>query len=247
MIEQMKQSVVLFTDGACKGNPGPGGWGCIALLPDGQVSESGGRENGTTNNRMEMTAIIKGFEHCHNSGVKSSVMVLTDSSYVIQGMSSWIFGWIRKGWKTSAGKDVLNQDLWKELHRLSSGLKVSYHHVKGHAGIPGNERADLIASDFAEYGRFDELYQGPVSEYPVDLYQLSPDQMLSASESTKKSKGASKAGGHYYISVVDGQLKRHQTWPDCQQATSGRSGARFKKVKNEQEEQSVLKSWGCLF
>lgn len=244
MIEQMKQSVVLFTDGACKGNPGPGGWGCIALFPDGQVTEVGGKENGTTNNRMEMTAVVQGFELCHATEAGAPVMVFTDSSYVIQGMSSWIFGWIRKGWKTSAGKDVLNQDLWKELHRLSEGLKVSYHHVKGHAGIPGNERADKIASDFAEFGAFSDLYRGNGEEYVVDLYQLDPGRMV---DSPAPSKGARKsgAGGHYYISFVDGHFKRHQTWPDCQQATNGRSGARFKKVRDQQEEQTVLKSWGC--
>lgn len=138
--------VELFTDGACKGNPGPGGWGAL-LRMGGHEKELSGSEPDTTNNRMEMTAIIKGLsaliEPCE-------VALYTDSKYVIDGITKWVHGWQMRGWKTAAKKPVLNEDLWRELIDMSARHNVSWNWVKGHSGHPENERVDQLASERAE-------------------------------------------------------------------------------------------------
>jgi ribonuclease HI len=133
--------VELFTDGACSGNPGPGGWGCI-LRFKGVEKELSGGEPETTNNRMEMKAVISGLEALKRS---CTVAVYTDSQYVQKGISEWIWGWKKRGWKTADNKPVKNADLWQELDALVRNHKVTWHWVKGHAGHPENERADALA------------------------------------------------------------------------------------------------------
>jgi ribonuclease HI len=147
----------LYGDGACKGNPGTGGWGAVAYFTDGSVAELGGREPATTNNRMEMQAAIEAMKFFVRSGQTTPCTLYTDSEYVIKGVTSWIKGWKSRGWKTAAGKPVLNQDLWETLDELSStirlqakGKPLKWEHVKGHAGNVGNERCDVIASSFAQ-------------------------------------------------------------------------------------------------
>ena len=141
----MKQ-VEIFTDGACKGNPGPGGWG--ALLRMGRhEKEICGAEPETTNNRMEMTAALKALgaliEPCE-------VTLYTDSKYLIDGMTKWIHGWKKKGWVNASKKPVRNADLWHELIEAASPHRISWQWVKGHSGHPENERVDKLASDAAE-------------------------------------------------------------------------------------------------
>ncbi len=137
----MPGKVELFTDGACKGNPGPGGWG--AWLRYGTTEKTlWGGEPDTTNNRMELLAVIKGLEvlkcGCH-------VVVTTDSSYVKQGITTWIHTWKRNGWRTSQKKPVKNVDLWQQLEQACARHQIDWVWVKGHAGHPGNERADQLA------------------------------------------------------------------------------------------------------
>ncbi len=137
----MKELVDIFTDGACSGNPGPGGWG--AILRKGTVEkELFGGEPETTNNRMEMMAVIQAL-----SALKRSVHVriFTDSQYVQKGMTEWIHGWKKRGWKTASKEPVKNEDLWRELDRLVAQHDVDWHWVKGHAGHAENERADELA------------------------------------------------------------------------------------------------------
>jgi ribonuclease HI len=135
-------TVDIFTDGACRGNPGPGGWG--ALLRSGQhEKELFGGEPDTTNNRMELTAVIRALEALTRP-VK--VRVHTDSTYVHQGISSWIHGWKRNGWKTKAKEPVKNADLWQALDAAAARHEVEWLWVKGHAGHPENERADALAN-----------------------------------------------------------------------------------------------------
>jgi ribonuclease HI len=135
----------IYTDGACSGNPGPGGWGTVVYFADGGVQELGGGDRGrTTNNRMEMQATIAGLEYYQASGQKEGVVLYTDSQYVINGITKWISGWKKKGWKSSTGKAVLNQDLWEELDALNS-RKIEWRYVRGHSGDEGNERCDRIA------------------------------------------------------------------------------------------------------
>lgn len=141
----MKQ-VEIFTDGACKGNPGPGGWGALLRMGSHEKEMSGG-EPDTTNNRMEMTAAISGLnaliEPC-------TVDLYSDSKYVLDGMTKWIHGWQRNGWVNASKKPVRNADLWHDLIEAARPHKVNWHWVKGHNGHPENERVDALASAAAE-------------------------------------------------------------------------------------------------
>ena len=134
--------VKIYTDGACRGNPGPGGWG-VLLLAKGKEREMCGGEPATTNNRMELTAAIRGLSVLTRN---CKVIVYTDSEYVRRGIDEWLPGWKNRGWKTAAKKPVKNKDLWLELDELSGKHIISWRWVKGHAGNPGNERADELAN-----------------------------------------------------------------------------------------------------
>ena len=135
-----------YTDGACSGNPGPGGWGALMLAKDGDAilkeRELKGGEAATTNNRMELLAAINALEALERP---SEITIITDSTYVKNGVTSWIHGWKKNGWKTSAKKPVKNDDLWKRLDKAQERHKVTWEWVKGHAGHPENERADELA------------------------------------------------------------------------------------------------------
>ena len=134
--------VRIYTDGACKGNPGPGGWGALLEL-DGRKKELFGGEPDTTNNRMELTAVIRALEALTKP---CDVDLYTDSQYVQKGISEWIVSWKRRGWKTADKKPVKNVDLWLELDRLAGGHRIRWHWVKGHVGHAENERADQLAN-----------------------------------------------------------------------------------------------------
>ncbi len=137
--------VVIYTDGACKGNPGPGGWGALLRSPDGSEKELCGGELGTTNNRMEMMAVIEALGALKRP---CRVELHIDSQYVLKGMTEWLAGWKARGWKTAAKEPVKNIDLWQRLDVLvaNAGHTIEWHWVKGHAGDPGNERADGLAN-----------------------------------------------------------------------------------------------------
>jgi ribonuclease HI len=151
--------ITIYTDGSARGNPGPGGWG--AILVDGDtVREIGGREDHTTNNRMELSAAINALENARGN----EVVVNTDSEYVMKGITEWIYDWQRRGWKTASKKPVLNQDLWQELLVATEGKNIEWKYVRGHVGHKTNERADVIATEFADKSEI-ELYDGPKSGY----------------------------------------------------------------------------------
>lgn len=138
---------IIYTDGACSGNPGPGGWAFVAVESSGTGTkiESSGSELNTTNNRMELTAVINGISFI-KAIAYSSMLILTDSKYIVDAVNQgWLNSWVSKNWKKSDGKSVLNQDLWSKLLELMSIYNVSFQWVKGHAGIPENERCDELA------------------------------------------------------------------------------------------------------
>jgi len=142
MSEATTPKVVVYTDGACKGNPGPGGWG-VWMVSGQHEKELWGGERLTTNNRMELTAVIQALtmlkKRCH-------VVIYTDSEYVRKGITEWITGWKRRGWKTADNKPVKNADLWQQLEAAEAVHQVDWRWVKGHSGDPGNERADGLAN-----------------------------------------------------------------------------------------------------
>jgi ribonuclease HI len=133
--------IEIFTDGACSGNPGPGGWGVLIVIGEDEAEHYGG-EPATTNNRMEMMAVIKALEATDH---QAPVRLFTDSQYVKNGITVWINSWKKNGWKTAARKPVKNKDLWTELDALVDGREIDWRWVKGHSGHPGNERADALA------------------------------------------------------------------------------------------------------
>jgi ribonuclease HI len=171
--------IEIYTDGSSRGNPGPGGWGAVIIIDNhgvvsskqyvDRVIEIGGREANTTNNRMELTAAIRALEFISKANEAKELTsyearIFTDSEYVMKGMTIWIHNWQRKGWKTANKKPVLNQDLWQELLRLTEGKEIEWKYVAGHSGHKLNDRADEIATSFADDTPTD-LYDGEKESY----------------------------------------------------------------------------------
>lgn len=271
MAESREKTHLLWTDGACKGNPGPGGFGGILLSIEDEVREYGGHVPQTTNNQMEIMAVIQGLELLAET--PGPLIICTDSSYVIKGASQWVRSWIKRGWRTAHDEPVKNVSLWRRLHAALEKRKplgkIEWQHVRGHRGIAGNERADAIASGFGD--RFSpKLYQGDLAGYSLTREELSvfgaktsktaPQHTNSrasvlrkqassefAPPGTGRSRGrrlAERPRGKYYISIVGGRLEHHSTWSECESRVKGVSGARFKKVNNYDEELSTLDNWG---
>jgi ribonuclease HI len=230
------EKIVIFTDGASKGNPGPGGWGAV-IVAGGRVTEVGGREEMTTNNRMELRAAIEGLRASNMEPIGTRV-VYTDSSYVINGITKWIHGWKKNNWKTKEKKSVINQDLWQALDAtaLSSGSEIEWQYIGGHVGVAGNERVDTIASDFAENKKV-ALYHGPLGEYGIDISNLVADTLKQKAKSASSSRSKGKA--YSYVSRVDGKIMTHATWAECAERVRGKS-ARFKKALSVQDEQDII-------
>lgn len=234
--------IIVFADGACSGNPGPGGWGVIIATPDGQVLELGGFEASTTNNQMELTAVIRALDRIRD--LPLPVAIHTDSVYVIRGITQWVWGWRNKNWKTAEGSDVANQELWKRLialvaQRKSQGSSIDWRYVRGHSGIPGNERCDEIAVAYSQR-RSPHLYAGPLLSYSVAIHDL-PDKFDLPEFSTRKN---TSTPAYSYLSVIGNIPMRHKTWAECERRVKGHSGAKFKKALTSQEEEQILEAWG---
>ena len=235
--------IVVFCDGAAKGNPGPGGWGVVIATAEGHVTELGGAAEHTTNNKMELTAAIHALTATRDAG--QAVDVHTDSTYVIKGITEWIWGWRRRGWKTAEGTDVLNRDLWMELDRLASARGkegIAWHYVRGHAGIPGNERVDAIADGLAR-GEPVALYRGPLEDYGVAIFDRPEDTTVPKRRRASAGGRASAGSAYSYLSLVDGTPMRHATWAECERRVKGQPGARFKKAISADDESAILRSW----
>lgn len=243
--------ILVFTDGACSGNPGPGGWGVIIIAPDGEVTELGGHEPETTNNRMELTAVGKALRHLEQT--PGPLHICTDSTYVIQGITRWAFGWSRRGWKTADGGEVANAGYWRRLMALMAQRKqafsgeaasVEWRYVRGHTGVPGNERVDVIAVGYSK-GRHVQLYVGPLQAYGVAGVLDVPEDASLPEEKSGSREGSGKSGKAYsYLSQVGSAVKRHSTWAACERRVKGVPGARFKKTRSAQDEAKVLEDWG---
>lgn len=248
----------IFTDGSSRGNPGPGGWGAIIVFPNGKmillndekrmsnnewVQEVGGREAKTTNNRMELTAVIEALEFVSQKILipySSFVIRLhTDSSYVLKGASIWVYSWQKNKWKTKQKQDVLNKDLWQKYIKVSKSLKIKWKLLKGHSGIPANERCDVIATSFAD-GKKIELYSGALKNYRIDLSV--PLKPLKA-ESRQLKARSSKAKPYSYVSMVGGKVQTHSTWAECEKRVKGVSGAKFKKTFSRENEDALIQQW----
>ncbi len=233
------QSILIFTDGACTGNPGPGGWASVVTYPDGRVEELGGANPETTNNRMEIVGTLRALASI--SEPTPVIILYTDSTYVIRGITQWIWGWKGKGWKNSEGNEVSNRDLWEELLRQVNRLKparIEWKYVRGHTGVPGNERCDEIAVAFAN-GKKPRLYSGSLLQYAIAIHDLPPDEELPPMKTYEK-----KPTAFSYLSYYGGTVMRHSTWAECERRVKGQSQAKFKKAMSEKDEKEILKGWG---
>jgi ribonuclease HI len=204
--------VEIYTDGACSGNPGPGGWGAV-LIQGERRDEIGGAEPQTTNNRMELRAAIEALRRL-SPGERARLH--TDSQYLLNGITRWITSWRRRGWLTLEGQPVENRDLWEQLDALA-GDHVAWVYVRGHAGNPGNERANRIAQSHAGGGRGaapQRAPSGPAKRWPS------------------------------YLSLVRGELMRHATWDACRERVERVSGARYRKCADRAAEQAAVAAWG---
>lgn len=232
---------VYFTDGACSGNPGPGGWGLLVIdQGGGQFVEIGGGEAQTTNNRMELMAVLRALEHFGAASSLERALIVLDSEYVRKGLMEWLAKWKKNAWKRSTGEAVLNQDIWERLDQqwLLHKKAIEFKIVKGHVGVPGNERVDEIAVAYSKNVGI-SLRSGVLESCEIDWMRI---ESHTASSSPKKSKSSKKGG--YYLSYVEGVLLRHTTWAECEAVVKGTARAKFKKVSDAAEESQTLKGWG---
>lgn len=256
----------LYTDGASRGNPGRGGFGGVLVI-DEQVAEFGGREDMTTNNRMELMAVIEGFRKVVSTSsttgresvpelVEGSIITIhTDSAYVLNGATKWIYGWQKNNWITSTKSEVLNKDLWSELanlqQQLSKSFELSWVKVKGHSGHPENERCDVIATSFADVETgFNpslevKLFSGSLEKFTKEILPLysSPSKKVSSSSDSKTKKAKDSRPAFSYISLVDGVFQSDKTWGECEKRVKGTKGAKYKKVYSQSEENEMRKEW----
>ncbi len=229
MKENIKE-ISIFTDGSAIGNPGPGGYGAVIFdQTDKKISEIGGKEEKTTNNRMEMMAIIKALEKTPDG----LITIYSDSKYTITGITQWVFGWEKNDWKTKNKTDVLNKDLWQKLIEVTKDKEIEYKHVAGHVGIAGNERVDVIANSFAR-GKEVVLFNGDQKDYTINLLDMKKDTNAVAKKSSAKAFS--------YISMIDGKIEKHQTWAECEARVKGKK-ARFKKTFSKEDEDKTIEEW----
>jgi len=236
-------SILVFADGACKGNPGPGGFGAIVVTPDGWVKELGGGDRHTTNNRMELMGVIAALEWLATK--PGAIDIHTDSTYVIRGITQWVWAWRNRDWKTAEGKDVLNVELWKRMLAAlakrgpkSKEAPINWHYVRGHTGVPGNERCDEISVNYATSGR-SKLYDGPLLQYGIAIHDVPEDTSL-----PDMRPKAEKVAAHSYLSLLGSTPMRHSSWAECERRVKGQSGAKFKKATSAADEAKILSSWG---
>ncbi len=234
---------LLFTDGSSLGNPGPGGWGAVLVLSGARVMEMGGNATHTTNNRMELLALIEGLKRMEDES--GDLTIFTDSKYVHKGSTEWASGWEHRGWKTMAKTDVENRDLWEQAITLLGDRKkfghIAWTHVPGHSGIAGNERCDAIATGFAKEEEV-ELFEGDLGDYAIDILNIAIDEVVA--QKRHDDRAHSRAKAYSYLSLVNGIAMRHLTWAECEKRVKGKPGVRYKKAISQEDEESILKSWG---
>ncbi len=242
-MKETESKITIFTDGSSRGNPGPGGWGSIVVASGSkiEITELGGAEKHTTNNRMELTACLEGISHTPR---ESHILINTDSSYVINGITKWIHGWKKNNWRTKAKEDVLNKDLWVKLDSSVADRKVEWKYVGGHIGILGNERCDHIATDFAD-GNKPLLYVGSLGNYDLpNVLDVSHNETSLIKKKSGSSKSSAKA--YSYISMVGGVIETHKTWAECEKRVKGVKGTKYKKSLNSVDEAKIIEEWGTL-
>ncbi len=242
-----KSDIIIYTDGSSRRNPGRGGWGAIVATKE-RVTELGAGDKHTTNNKMELMAAIEALSFVRNLGSALTIDVRADSMYVINGITKWVYGWQKNGWKNSKKEDVINRELWEALALVvsdlqMSGSKISWKYAQAHVGIPGNERADEIATVCAD-GEIPKLFNGARDAYEVDIISMKPVGEIKKHKRSPAEKARQKMKAYSYLSLVNGKLMKHATWGECEKRVKGVSGVRFKKSTSAEDERSIINSWG---
>ncbi len=254
-ITPKQNEIIVFTDGSSRGNPGKGGYGSVCIYPDSHgvtcVDEIGGREDSTTNNRMELMAVIaaiKNFEGYYSNLKDYTFSFYVDSAYVVNGVTSWIRGWKRNNWISSTKEEVKNRDLWEELSDLTEKIQAKWNQIEGHAGVNGNERCDVIATSYAD-NKPTKLFKGTLVEY---IKQEEVEDILNLEAKTqdkkdalkaRKKSGSSSQKAFSYVSLVDGKIETHSNWKECEDRVKGKSKTRFKKSFSKSDEDEIIKDF----
>jgi ribonuclease HI len=242
-----KNEIIIYTDGSSLGNPGPGGWGAVVSINNEKIIEIGGRENESTNNRMEITAAIEALHLVEKRKIESKTIIIhTDSSYLLNGITLWIYAWVKNNWKTKLGDSVLNKDLWEILYKVHSNLKNKYEiewvKVSGHKGVHLNERCDEIATGFSSQS-LPILFTGNLKDYER-LFGVSLEDHKGEKTKIKKVfKKDSKEKAYSYVSMISGKIFVDKTWDACEKRVKGKSGAKYKKVFSKEEEKELIGLW----
>ena len=252
--------ITIYTDGSSRGNPGPGGWGAVLVVDENRaVVELGGREQHTTNNRMELTAIRESLLYIEERNIEGDIELYTDSSYAMNGLLSWMYGWQKNGWKTGSGDPVLNQDIWEALlglmFRLKQSRDVDIKKVKGHAGDVLNERCDTLATAFADGERV-LLFKGEYENYTklfgleskeIQVTSLKPPlRQGPAGQAQVKTKSTKGKKAYSYVSLVTGKIHTDKTWDACEKRVHGKAGAQYKNVFSPDEEKGLVSDYKKL-
>ncbi len=234
------KTLTIYTDGASRGNPGPGGWAAV-LMSDSEVVELAGKKEPATNNQMELQAAIEGLAYAVKNFKGYSVELHADSAYVLNGIKSWLDGWVRKGWVTMAKKPVENKDQWMKLMLLRDTLGKNLHLVKvaGHSGHEFNDRCDELAVAVA-LSEKPKLFKGTLKAYKAQLLETPPK---SAPKKKSSSKDKPTGPAYSYVSLVGGKVYADKTWKECEARVKGTKGAKYQKVFSKAEETGLVQDY----
>lgn len=235
----MKKELIIYTDGASRGNPGKGGWAAI-LMTDKEVVEIAGARNPATNNQMELEAVVQSLALAVKKYKGYSVVLHADSAYVLNGLNSWLDGWVRNNWITATTKKpVENKVYWQKLLTLRDALGRDLHLVKvaGHSGHEYNDRCDELAVA-AALGKKPILFKGAYTTYIGQLAEHPPKSAPKKASSPNKGKDA-----YSYVSLVNGKVYTDKTWAACEKRVKGAKGAKYKKVFSKAEETELVQDY----
>lgn len=235
----MKKELIIYTDGASRGNPGPGGWGAVILV-DGYAMEVSGGVKKATNNQMELQAVLEVLSDSGARAHKGPVVIYSDSAYVVNGLNSWVWGWEKKNWITTQKTPVENKAIWQKLLVLLKeyGKHLKIEKVKGHGGELYNERCDELAVT-AALGKKEKHFKGSQKDY--DKFLIEIGTTLKKASPKKKSKATGPA--YSYVSLVDGKVHADKTWAECEKRVKGKKGAKYQKVFSKAEETSLVQDY----
>lgn len=252
----MKKELVIYTDGASRGNPGPGGWGAVILV-DGYAMEVAGGVKKATNNQMELQAVLEVLSDLPRlvsgkagSGArahKGLVVIYSDSAYVVNGLNSWVYGWEKKKWITTQKTPVENKSMWQKALVLLKeyGNRLSVEKVKGHGGELYNERCDELAVA-AALGKKEKHFKGSQKDYDKFLIEIGTTTKKAPPAGGSKKKSKSTGPAYSYVSLVNGKVHTDKTWAECEKRVKGKKGAKYKKVFSKVEETSLIQDYTFL-